>query len=137
MSAHQCLFGIQVAGLLTCRKVCVKEVPTFKSIYNHAFLTSKVFSMVVVLFQFSVSDAIGQCRHDWMRGALDQCVAYLASEFYSPNLTLASDTSLFLERWYSAQRSHLEVMLYIRRFSIEFIEDCQLLAQNSLLMVDS
>ncbi|KAG0583604.1 hypothetical protein KC19_3G148700 [Ceratodon purpureus] len=27
---------------------------------------------------FAVSDAIGQCRHDWMRGALDQCVAYLA-----------------------------------------------------------
>jgi hypothetical protein len=46
--------------------------------------------------QFSVSDAIEQCRHDWMRGALDQCVAYLASGSSSttPNLMLVSDIAL-------------------------------------------
>lgn len=46
--------------------------------------------------QFAVSDAIEQCRHDWMRGALDQCVAYLASGSSSttPNLMLVSDIAL-------------------------------------------
>ncbi|XP_024381617.1 nudix hydrolase 16, mitochondrial-like isoform X5 [Physcomitrium patens] len=47
---------------------------------------------------FAVPDAIVQCRHDWMRGALDQCVAFLASGSSSTsNPMLLSDTSLSLE----------------------------------------
>ena len=35
--------------------------------------------MVGCYLQFEVMDAVEQCRHDWMRRALDQCITYLAS----------------------------------------------------------
>jgi hypothetical protein len=31
------------------------------------------------VLQFAVTEAGELCRHDWMRGALDQCIAHLAS----------------------------------------------------------
>lgn len=38
---------------------------------------------------FSVSEAILNCRHEWMRGALEKCVAYLCSK----SATLPSSSS--------------------------------------------